>query len=95
MTSTTETIIEAMRILARDIESDDAVANMAIAEAADRLEELQAEVERLRAERDQLKAALHVITEAGNEQAFAAEIACLRYELENTYGVTETVRAVV
>lgn len=34
------------------------------------------------------------LARAGIEQAFAAEIACLRYELENTYGVTETVRAV-
>ena len=36
----TKTIIEALRILARDIQSEDGVANAAIAEAADRLEEL-------------------------------------------------------
>lgn len=35
------TIISALRILARDIESGDGVANAAISEAADRLEELQ------------------------------------------------------
>jgi len=34
------------------------------------------------------------LARAGIEQAFAAEIARLRYELESTYGVTETVRAV-
>jgi len=34
------------------------------------------------------------LARAGIEQAFAAEIARLRYELENTYGVTEAVRAV-
>jgi len=34
------------------------------------------------------------LARAGIEQAFAAEIARLRYELENVYGVTETVRAV-
>jgi len=34
------------------------------------------------------------LARAGIEQAFAAEIARLRYELENTYGVAETVRAV-
>ena len=37
----TATIIGSLRILAQDIESDDGIANMAIAEAADRMEELQ------------------------------------------------------
>lgn len=41
--SSTETLIAAMRILARDIQSGDGVANAAIAEAADRLEELHAD----------------------------------------------------
>ena len=41
MRSSTETLIAAMRILARDIRSTDGVANAAIREAADRLEELQ------------------------------------------------------
>lgn len=40
----TPTLIKAMRILARDIQSGDGVANAAIAEAADRLEELSAQV---------------------------------------------------
>lgn len=35
-----------MRILAEDIQSEDGVANMAIAEAADRLEELKAAVKK-------------------------------------------------
>ena len=39
----TETIIAAMRILAEDIHSEDGVANAAIREAADRLQELAAE----------------------------------------------------
>lgn len=39
MRSTTETLIAAMRILANDIESGDGVANAAIAEAGERLEE--------------------------------------------------------
>lgn len=42
--SSTETLIAAMRILARDIQSGDGVANAAIAEAADRLEEQQARI---------------------------------------------------
>lgn len=41
MKSKTETIIKAMRILSAEIHSDDGVANAAIAEAADRLDELQ------------------------------------------------------
>ena len=43
----TETIIAAMRILAEDIHSEDGVANAAIREAADRLQELQSESDRL------------------------------------------------
>lgn len=38
MMTDTYTLIEALRILARDIESGDGVANAAIAEAADRLQ---------------------------------------------------------
>jgi hypothetical protein len=38
--SSTETLIKALRILSVDIESEDGAANAAIAEAADRLEEL-------------------------------------------------------
>lgn len=41
MRSTTDTLIVAMRVLARDVQSTDGIANSAIAEAADRLEELQ------------------------------------------------------
>ena len=37
----TKVLIEALRILARDIQSGDGVANAAIAEAADRLEKQQ------------------------------------------------------
>ena len=44
----TKTLLKAMRILARDIQSDDGVANGAISEAADRMEELQAQRDRLR-----------------------------------------------
>jgi hypothetical protein len=42
--SSTTTLISALRILARDIKSEDGVANAAIAEAADRLEELNREI---------------------------------------------------
>ena len=40
--SSTATIVHAMRILEDDIKSDDGIANGAIAEAADRIEELVA-----------------------------------------------------
>ena len=50
MRSSTTTLISALRILARDIKSDDGVANAAIAEAADRLEELSRENARLQME---------------------------------------------
>ena len=39
MKTHTKTLIEALRILSRDIQSEDGVANAAIAEAADRLEQ--------------------------------------------------------
>jgi cell division protein FtsX len=39
MRSDTETLIKALKILARDIQSEDGVANAAIAEAAQRLKE--------------------------------------------------------
>lgn len=50
MRSTTETLIAAMRILARDIQSGDGVANAAISEAADRLEEQRARIAELEAQ---------------------------------------------
>ena len=40
MRTDTKTLIAAMRILSQDIESNDGIANAAIAEAADRMEEL-------------------------------------------------------
>ncbi len=42
-----KTLIEALRILARDIQSDDGIANAAIAEAADRIEELNAKIKQI------------------------------------------------
>ena len=45
--SSTETLIRALRILAQDISSDDGVANAAIAEAADRLEEQHIQIRNL------------------------------------------------
>jgi hypothetical protein len=45
--SSTEKLIKAMQILSSDIQSDDGVANAAIAEAAQRLEEQQERIKRL------------------------------------------------
>ena len=44
MRTKTETLINALRILSQEIESNDGVANAAIAEAADRMEELCSEL---------------------------------------------------
>ena len=46
----TKTIIEALRVLARDIQSEDGVANAAIAEAADRLQKQQRKIRNQRRE---------------------------------------------
>lgn len=46
--SSCDTLIAAMRILARDIDSQDGAANAAIAEAADRLEEFQNALRQIR-----------------------------------------------
>jgi hypothetical protein len=54
MRSDTPTLISAMRILAATVESDDGIANAAIAEAADRLEELHAEKAAIVAELERL-----------------------------------------
>jgi hypothetical protein len=45
----TQTLIKAMRVLARDIHSDDGVANAAITEAANRLWEQSEEIRLLKA----------------------------------------------
>lgn len=55
MKTDTNTLIDALRILARDIHSEDGVANAAISEAADRLEKLQRKVRNQRRELEQLK----------------------------------------
>lgn len=48
MRSINKTLADALRILAHDIESVDGVANAALQEAADRIDELSSEVEDLR-----------------------------------------------
>lgn len=47
MNTPTETLVSAMRALANDIQSEDGVANAAIHEAAQRLEEQQDRIKRL------------------------------------------------
>lgn len=42
-----KTLIKALRILSEDVQSDDGVANACIAEAADRIEELEAKITEL------------------------------------------------
>ena len=52
MNTPTETLVSAMRALANDIQSKDGVANAAIHEAAQRLEEQQDRIKRLEAAGD-------------------------------------------
>lgn len=47
MKTNDQTLIEALRILANDIQSDDGVANACIAEGANRLRELKARIAKL------------------------------------------------
>lgn len=47
MNTKSKTLIKALRILSEDVQSDDGVANACIAEAADRIEELEAKVSEL------------------------------------------------
>ena len=53
--SSNKSIHDALRVLARDIQSEDGAANAAIAEAADRIAELGTENEQLHLENTQLK----------------------------------------
>ena len=65
MKTNTQTLAAALRILANDIESPDGVANAAIAEAAERLEELRAQVELLRGDMKYIKNKLEILSSAG------------------------------
>lgn len=61
MKSRTETIIKAMQILSIEVHSDDGIANSAIAEAAERLSELQQLNDELAAQSEQMQKLLHVL----------------------------------
>jgi hypothetical protein len=61
MKTPTQTLAAALRQLANDIESPDGVANAAIAEAAERLEELTAQAEVLRREFQDARKTLQTI----------------------------------
>ena len=58
MRTSTETLIAAMRILSSDIQSDDGVANAAVAEAAERLAEQHMRIAKLEQENDSMRADL-------------------------------------
>jgi hypothetical protein len=71
MKTTTQTLAAALRQLANDIESPDGVANAAILEAAERLEELAAQVELLR------QLGLVVIRQCSRKDGYTAEVEAL------------------
>ena len=58
MRTSTETLIAAMHILATEIQSDDGVANSAIAEAGERLAEQHMRITKLERENDAMRADL-------------------------------------
>ena len=85
--TSTPTLVSALRILAGEIESPDGVANMAIGEGADRINELAAELARVTAERDQFAECVNKsesVAERGNLvgeiQRMEAEIKRLEHE---------------
>ena len=68
-----------MRILANDIQSDDGIANAAIAEAADRIEQLEANMERLQSHADKLVAiATNVVRKSHRNDLYFID--CLRVD---------------
>jgi uncharacterized protein Yka (UPF0111/DUF47 family) len=58
MTANAETCIKALRALAQDIQSEDGVANAALSECADRMEQMQVRIHQLETENDALRADL-------------------------------------
>lgn len=62
MKTTDETLVSALRVLSRDVQCEDGVANAAIAEAADRIEALSSSIELIR---DAVLNERHQLAEAG------------------------------
>jgi len=56
--TSTETLIAAMHILSQDIQSEDGVANAAVAEAGERLAEQHMRITKLESENDAMRADL-------------------------------------
>lgn len=79
MTSDTTTLIAALRILARDIYCEDGVATAAIAEAADRMEEMRLAIARLADQDATLSACDGNVTVTMDATLTAAERAALEY----------------
>jgi len=78
MRSSTETIIGAMKILLHDIYCEDGVATAAIAEAADRLEEIAAENKKLKTELQEAKDYADRLVEHKDMVCLPADLANLR-----------------
>lgn len=90
MKTSTPILIDALRILARDIFSEDGIANLAIAEAAERLEELQTQLQeaqdyadRLAAHKDMLCLPKDLENLRSANSHFAAQNHVLREQLRN------------
>jgi hypothetical protein len=97
MRSSTETLVSALRILSRDIQTDDYVANAALNEAADRLEEVEDDNIRLEKEVDEIhkqySAAicerfntnkdLQIMSAYADKLAASLSVGCLPKDVEN------------
>ena len=76
MIAKADTCIKALRALAQDIQSEDGVANAALHECADRMEQLQTDTNRLTAANlqlregcEELKQRIHRLEEAGDRMS--------------------------
>ena len=77
MKSTTKTLIEAMQILANEIHSEDGVANAAIFEASERLDEQQKRIAELE---QKINSATDICNKALEKLTIPKEMSALRSE---------------
>ena len=82
MRSSTDTLVSALRILSQDIQTDDYVANAALLEAADRLEEVGDDNIRLEKEIDRLIFDLKGATLYADKLAESLPVGCLPKDVE-------------
>lgn len=88
--ASTEVIIKALRVLARDIQSDDGVANLALLEAANCMEKIERERDEARDKVWRLEKQIEGLNNAANERF--KEIECVRNERDVARELLEAVK---